>query len=254
MPQLPASVRLALWVTRAWAGGGDVADAVRRAAPDLDHVGGDLDRLLSWQDLGETALLACLPAPGDLTGMPGASPAVLGAAAAAGECVYVPGLGGMLVPCLQSFGSGAGPLDRGTRVDWVAHEADPVPTHVVEALDGAQLERSLRECLAAATDQLSAVGGQPFAGRAARELADAALGGRWALPPGLPPRPARVITLAGTVLTAAEAALDGADDALDATTSGRRRVLLHQLERTAARALSDATNLACAVVAGWRPA
>lgn len=255
MPQLPASVRVALWVTRAWAGASDLEEALRRAMPDMDHIDGDLDRLALWQDVGETALLVALPAPGDLSGMPGARAGALGAAAAVGECVFVPGLGGMLVPSLESYGAtGGDALDVGTRVDWVAHEADPVPRHVVEALDGSYLERALRERLLESTDLLTAVGGRPFAERAARDVADAALGGQWGLPSGLPPRPARVITLAGTVLTAAEVALAAPDDALDSTSSSRRRAVLRDLERTASRTLAGATNLACAMLAGWRPA
>jgi hypothetical protein len=49
-------------------------------------------------------------------------------------------------------------------------------------------------------------------------------------------------------------ALAGPDDALDATTSSTRRYLLQRLQRAADRALADAANAACAVLAGWRPA
>jgi hypothetical protein len=256
MPVLPASVRLALWTTAAWnTRGGDVTAAVAAALPDVDHVAGDLGHLRVWQDLGERALLVALPAPGDLLGMPVAPAAAQGAAAEAGECVFVPGVGGMLVPTVEVFGSGSGSaLDSGTRVDWTAYDADPVPRHRVEALEPSQLERHLRVELIGTTEALDRVGGRPFDGDAARDLADAALGGPWALPDGMPARAHRVIALAGTVGQIVDTALDGPDDALDTATSLSRRSLLLSLQRAADRALADATNAACAVLAGWRPA
>lgn len=255
MPELPASVRLALWTTAAWSGGSPLEAAIEAALPDVDHVAGDLGRLELWRDLGERALLVALPAPGDLTGVPGARPEALGAAAAAGECVFVPGVGGLIVPTVATFGSPTGSaLDTGTRVDWRAFDADPVPRHRVEALEPSQLERHLRHELLEVTEALDSVGGQPFVGSAARELADAALGGRWGLPHGLPPRAQRVIALAGTVGQIVDAGLDGPDGALSTATAQSRRSLLLRLQRAADRALADATNSACAVLAGWRPA
>ncbi len=244
-------MRVSLWVTHAWASRSPLQDAIVRALPDVDHVAGDLSRLATWHEFGEQALLVALPVAGDLTGMPGASAEARGAAAAAGECVYVPGIGGMLVPAISTYGSG----DLvGTRVDWAAYDADPVPRHRVEALEASQLERHLREQLLVATEAIDAAGGQPFGGGAARELADAALGGQWGLPSGLPGRAARVIALAGTVGRITDVALAAPDGALTASESGRRTALLRGLQRTADHALADATNAACAVIAGWRPA
>jgi hypothetical protein len=174
--------------------------------------------------------------------------------------VFVPGIGGMLVPSITTFGSGrtggapAGGLDVGTRVDWTAYEADSVPRHRVEALETSQLERHLRMDLLEATEALAAAGAQPFMGSAAQELAEGTLGGGWGLPSGLPGRAARVIALAGTVGRIVDVALDAGDGALTAAESARRRGLLLGLQRTADRALADATNAACAVIAGWRPA
>ncbi|MDR6865026.1 hypothetical protein [Phycicoccus sp. 3266] len=266
MPELPASVRLALWTTHVSSTGGRLEDAMRLATPDVDHVAGDLDRLSLWRDLGEQALLVALPAAGDLTGVPKAPAEAQGAAAAAGECVFVPGIGGMLVPTVSTYGAdttaAAGGaqgrardgLDTGTRVDWTAYDSAPVPRHRVEALDTSQLERHLREELLTATEAFDAVGGQPFAGSAARDLADAALGGAWGLPSGMPGRAARVIALAGTVGQIVDVALAAGDGALTATDAGRRHALLLRLQRSADRTLADATNAACAVIAGWRPA
>ena len=255
MPELPASVRLALWTTAAWNGGPSLERALAAALPDVDHVAGDLGRLELWHDLGERALLVALPAPGDLTGVPGARPEAQGAAAEAGECVYVPGVGGLLVPTVATFGGhGGSALDTGTRVDWTAYDAHPVPRHRVEALEPSQLERHLRLELIEVTEALDRVGGRPFSPGAARDLADAALGGRWGLPDGIPSRAQRVIALAGTVGQIADAGLGGPDDALDTATSQARRSLLQRLQRAADRALADAASSACAVLAGWRPA
>ena len=80
MPELPASVRLALWTTAAWNGGPSLEKALAAALPDVDHVAGDLGRLDLWHDLGERALLVALPAPGDLAGVPSARPEAQGAA------------------------------------------------------------------------------------------------------------------------------------------------------------------------------
>ena len=255
MPELPASVRLSLWVTQAWASGASLEKAIGLAMPDVDHVAGDLAQLGLWRDLGEQALLVALPAPGDLSRMPGASPEAHAAAAAGGECVYVPGLGGMLVPTVSWFGSGdtAGP-DVGTRVDWTAYAADPVPRHRGEALDASQLARHQREQLRVATAELDSVGGQPFGAAAARDLADAALGGTWGLPDGLPGRATKVITMAGTVARVVDLALEAGDGALTALESTRRQAILRRLQRDADQALADATNTACVVLAGWRPA
>jgi hypothetical protein len=255
MPELPASVRLALWATAAWTAGGDAERALAAALPDIDHVAGDLGHLSLWRDLGERALLVALPAPGDLSGVPGAGAEAQGAAAEAGECVFVPGVGGMLVPTVAVFGPSSGSrLDTGTRVDWRAFDSDPVPRHRVEALEPSQLERHLRQELFEATEALERLGGQPFAGTAAREVADAALGADWGLPGGLPSRAQRVIAMAGAVGQVVDIALAGPDGALEATTASTRRYLLQRLQRAADRALADAANAACAVLAGWRPA
>jgi hypothetical protein len=255
MPALPASVRLALWTTHAWAQGLPLEAAVSEAMPDVDHVAGDLGRLTLWRDLGEQALLVALPAPGDLGGMPATTQDAQGAAAAAGECVFVAGLGGLLVPTISSYGSAqGGSLDVGTRVDWAAYEADPVPGHRLEALDVSQLERHLRHELLEATESLEAAGGQPFARDAARELAESALGGRWGLPGSLPSRPARVIALAATVGSIVDVALEVPDGALSAAQSAARHAQLRRLQRAADNALADGANAAVAVLAGWRPA
>ncbi len=248
MSELPASVRVALWVTAAWRRGGVVADAVAAALPDVDHVEGDLSRLTVWRDLGEAALLCALPAPGDVVGLPAASTEAVAAATDAGECVFVPGIGGMLVPQVGEYGS---PTERGTLVHWRAHASDPVPRHRVEALDVADVERRFRGALIDVTEELTSVGGRPFASALARESADAELGGRWGLPAGVPARVQRILQLAGTAAGAARVALDGPDGALDVATAARRAAALRRLARASDQALADATNAGCAALAGW---
>ncbi|MCE1178687.1 MAG: hypothetical protein LWW86_06595 [Micrococcales bacterium] len=251
MPELPASVRLSLWVTRAWRDGSEVPAAVAHALPDVDHLDDGWQVLTTWGELGEQALLVALPGPGRTAGMPRTSPEGLGAAVEAGECLVVPGIGGVLVPRLAAYGS---PGDEGWRVGWQRFDAEPMPRHVVEALEVSPLERTLRSALMDATDSLEAAGGQPFLGSAAAELAEARLETRWGLPDGIPARHARVISLAGTVSRLAETGLTASDGALDAGTSARRGALLTSLLATSEQVLADATNAACAVIAGWRPA
>ena len=108
--------------------------------------------------------------------------------------------------------------------------------------------------VAEATTQLEHLGNQPFAHRMGRELAEAAAGGRWGLPPGLPSRADRVIRLAGAMSAVARVALDMPDDSLSTSASTQRRQVLRRLLRGSERALADAASAACAALAGWVPA
>ncbi|UTT64727.1 hypothetical protein NMQ01_08200 [Janibacter sp. CX7] len=249
MPELPASVRVAAWVTHAWAGGVTHTEAVERALPDVDHTEGLVEQLRLWRDLGEAAVLVALPSPGDLAGLPRCGPIATDAAADAGEALYVAGLGGLLVPSVSTFGSAGA---EGLRIDWMAHDADPVPPHRIEALEPSQLERHLRRRLLLAIDELDAVGGTPWADEIARDLVDERLGTDWALPTALPERARKVIALAGTVSLAAEVGLQ-ASGALTAAGDESRAVALRSLRRESERTLADATNAACAAMAGWVP-
>ena len=251
MPELPSSVRVALWVTRAWADGTPIEEILPRALPDVHVVTGDVERLATWREFGESALLVALPAAGDITGLPATSPEALDEAVAAGEALVAPGLGGLLVPDVRTFGS---ELEPGTLLEWHAHDAQPVPRHRVEALDAGELERQLRTRLERDTAVLDAIGGQPFGAGAARELADNALGARWGLPPGIPPRAQRVIHVAATVSLVARLGLEVPDGALVASIAAQREDVLRGLLRAAERTLADATNAASAALAGWVPA
>lgn len=251
--ELPASVRVSLWATLVLAGELPAVDLPRRALPDIDETTGLVEAVTLWRDLGERVVLVALPRPGDLGGMPRASPELVAAATRAEECVFVPGLGSALVPLLEVFGTTS---DQGWIVRWQGHAADPVPTHRVEALDLGQTELTLRTELAELTAELASAGAPPFgevAERGAqRARAVRAGAGRWGLPDGLPPRAVRVVDLAGTVLGLTDAGLDTAHASVDATSMARRTQVLQRLQSHAARALADATNVAALHLAGWR--
>lgn len=249
MPELPASVRVALWVTHAWSGGTPLTDAVQRALPDVDHTEGLVEQVRVWRDLGEGALLVALPGPGDLGGLPRCGPIATDAAVQAGEALFVAGLGGMLVPAVSTFGSEGA---QGLRIDWMAHDADPVAPHRIEALEPSQLERHLRRQLLLSIDELDAIGGTPWSDDLARDLVDERLGMDWALPDDLPQRARRVIGLAGTIAVAAEVGQQ-TSGAVTAAHDDARSTALRRLARVCEQSLADATNAACAQLAGWMP-
>lgn len=248
MPELPASVRIALWVTSAWTRGETLESAIESALPDIDAVGSGVRTLDLWHDLGERTVLVALPTSGDITSLPSCGPEARAAAVDVEECLVAPGLGALLVPTWSTFGApGATGADTGTRLDWTAHDCDPVPTHRVEALDPRESTRLLTTTVLEMTEQLDALGGQPFDAASARE----ALPGpsTWALPDELPAQALRAITFAAAISTAAAAGLDGPQDGPDGWTLQRRNDLLRDLRRVAERALVDATNAGVAAVA-----
>ena len=249
MSELPASVRVALWVTHAWSGGTTLTEAVQRALPDIDHTEGLTEHVGLWRDLGEGALLVALPGPGDVAGLPRCGPVAMDAATEAGEALFVAGLGGLLVPEHSTFGSAGA---EGHRIDWVAHDADPFPPHRIEALEPSQLERHLRRRILETVDELEVIGGAPWADDLTRDLLDDRLGADWSLPPSLPGRARKVIGVAATLSLAAELGL-GTSGAVSAAGDAGRATALRRLHRDAERTLADATNAACAAFAGWVP-
>lgn len=247
VPELPGSVRVALWATRQLRDGGPLDRVAPRALPDVDHVDGLLTALEIWRDLGESAVLVALPSAGDTTTLPKAGPVATAAAVDAGEALYVPGIGGMLVPRHSSFGS------SGRRVDWTSHDSSPVPAHRVEALSHSQLERELQALVTTSVERLTAAGGHPFADSMAREIAEDQLGATWGIPDSVSDRALRVIRLAGVAGTVARVGLEHSG-ALTAASAHERESGLRQLMTSADRILADATNAACAEIAGWVPA
>lgn len=249
MSTLPAAVRLSLWVTAAWAGHVDLQDALRRALPDVDHVDGEVGHLQLWQELGERVLACALPRSGDLTSMPRGNPDLTAAAVEAGECVYVPSVGGALVPSVEIYGPTG---DEGTAVHLTAYDCAPTPAHRLEELHESQIEREFRSRLAQSTSALEALDVQPFIGSPLRAMADDVVGLReWSLPPGLPGRALRILQTAGTVGAAVDLALQQSP-AVDVTSDvGRRRALL-ELQSASDSALAGAATAAALHLAGMR--
>ncbi|MBB2891470.1 hypothetical protein [Flexivirga oryzae] len=249
MSDLPAAVRLSLWVTAAWAGHLDLEEAVRRALPDVDHIAGDVGHLMTWQDLGERVLACALPRAGDISGLPRGNPELTAAATDSGECVYVPALGGALVPSVEIFGPAG---DEGMAVRLTAYDCDPTPTHRLEELHESQIERELRGRLAHATNALELLDIQPFAGSNLRAQADEVAALReWGLPSGLPGRAIRILQTAGTVGAAVDFAL-GHSHALDAAADAGRHRALRELQAATDQAMAQATTAAALHLAGLR--
>jgi len=248
---LPVSVRLALWATAAFVGDLPLDEAQKRAHPDLDHVVGDLDRLPLWRDLGERALLVALPRPGNLSGMPRGSPELIAAATDAGECVYVPSLGGALVPTLERYGPAG---DEGTQVTWTAYDCDPVPTHILEALSLNEIELRFRQDVREATDRIEALDTKPW-NATMRSLADTHPAGAWGLPTGLPSRAQRIIGTAAQIGLATDLGLSihAESQVLTSQLTEQRHRLLTDLSTIADTAMAAAATVAALSNAGLRP-
>ena len=248
---LPVCVRLALWATAAYAGQLPVKEAVGRAHPDLDHVTGDLDRMSLWRDLGEQAVLVALPRPGNLSGMPSGSADFIAAATEAGECVYVPGVGGALVPTIEHFGPAG---DQGTQVTWTAYDSDPVPTHVLQALSLNEIELRFCQDLLEATARIDALDTKPW-NATLRSLADDYPGGAWGLPTGLPRRTQRIIGTAAQIGVATDLGLSihGESQVLNSALTEQRHRLLTELSAIADTAMAAAATVAALSIAGLRP-
>lgn len=250
MSDLPAAVRLSLWVTAAWAGHLDLEEALRQALPDADHLAGDVDHLATWQDLGERVLACALPRAGDLSGMPRGNPDLNAAATDSGECVFVPALGGALVPSIEIFGPQG---DEGMTVRLTAYDCDPTPAHRLEELHESQIERELRSRLADATNALESLDIRPFAGSTLRAQADELATLRaWGLPSGLPGRAIRILQTAGTVGAAVDFALTHSH-AIDAAADAGRHRALRELQAATDQAMAHATTAAALHLAGMRP-
>lgn len=251
MSVLPVSVRLALWATAAYAGQLRIEDVIDRAHPDVDHVGGDLDRLTLWRDLGERAVLVALPRPGNLHGMPRGSAELIAAATDAGECVFVPSLGGALVPTLEHFGPAD---DQGTQVTWTAYDCDPVPTHILEALSLNEIEQRLGQDLRETTARIDALDIKPW-NTMLRSRADDLTAPVWGLPSGLPPRAMSIMATAAQIGVATDLGLTthAESQVLTGQLTEQRRRLLTDLSGIADTALAAAATVAALWLAGLRP-
>lgn len=242
MSELPASVRLSLWATRYLStphtAESDARSALRRAVPDADEVSGGVRQLLLWRELGERALLVALPAPGDFSGLPHGAPDFVAAALEEGECVFAPGLGGALVPRVQTYGP---PGDEGLSVKWEEFRCEPPHPHIVQAMDLRDARRQLRMTLVEAAEAAEALDVAPL-NDAPRRLIDARLaGGGWGLPDDVDPDAAEVIRQAATLETVAATAIEHLHDAPTVRAGQDRGAMLLHVQRAARSALAAAT-------------
>lgn len=249
MPELPASVRVAVWASSALAGRLPVAQVAARALPDLDHVVGLEATLTLWRDLGEQVVLVALPRPGDVSSMPRGGTDLLDAATTAQEMVFVPGVGAACVPTITAYGPEG---DQGWQADWTAYDAEPTPAHRVQQVDLSQVELSLRQDLAAITTELAAVPGAPVGAELTEALTRDRMDAQWGMPSEVPRRALRVIELSGSVLTLAEAGQDTRLQTVDSSSTLQRERILAGLAGRAAQSLAAATNVAALHAAGWR--
>ncbi|MDO5628204.1 MAG: hypothetical protein Q4G43_07785 [Mobilicoccus sp.] len=240
MPDLPASVRLALWVPYAWAGGATLVSAVAAATPDLEvDADAALTRLAVWGEVGERTLRVSLPVPGDLVGLPRGDGAFLTDVLDVGECVWSPLVGGALVPEFATYGP---PGDEGELVRWHDHACAP-PSSPAPSED----ERDLAALLARATRELEDLDVVPWQ-EGLRDLAEARLrAGTWGLPPTLPGTAVRDIVRAAIVEAIARDGLQG--HSVDRYADQRREVILRELAGRARRALAAATDAGAAAIA-----
>ncbi|MDX6286576.1 MAG: hypothetical protein QOG53_2061 [Frankiales bacterium] len=180
---------------------------------------------------GVTGLRLVLVAPGDPAGLPGPA-SLTSAVMAAGEGVLTyggPPLG--LVPVHAMRG-----------VTWEVHAAEGRP---VGEPTLSEAERMLTETLAATTQELlrlDCAGFGPEIADALSEMRADEKAGCGTLPPGHPPRAARVLTMAERVTAIADLASASNGGATSATAADTRAALLRELARAARRARVAAYN------------
>lgn len=234
VPELPASVRVAVWISYAWSRGADPATVLRAALPDVDVVVGLEERLDLWRSLGEQGLYAALSRPGASGILPRCSGPALAAATDAGEAVFVAGVGGLAVPLQVPFGTASG----GLAIRWEGFDAEPMPVHRLAGVDVAGADQELRVAIHTTTEALGDGGWvdawarPPSLGRAGRE---------WSLPTEMPGRVLGLITRAAGVLRIAESGLEHADGSTSALLAEQRRAALLSLRDSATHALEAAT-------------
>lgn len=249
MYELPASVRLALWLTHALRYRRPLLDAVHAALPDVDDVDAALPQLELWRDLGERVVCVDLPHPGVMGGLLPPTSAAAGAAREVGECIFVPSLGGALVPRLEIYGPAT---DEGLRLVLEAHDSDPVPAHRLEMLSLPDIDRRFREAMLREVTALEELDALPFGAASHRQRADdRAATAQWALPPGLSPRALRIITSGGLIMAALDQAL-ATPAGHDVATSTTRTQALRRLMGETHLAVAEAATVAALELSGHR--
>lgn len=258
------SVRLALWGTRVLTGEVPSAALDRLVAPDVARAQSVRPHVEMWAAFGESVVLVALPSPGNVGLVPRGNTELLQATFAAGECVFVPTMGGALVPhgpdgAPGVFENAAVETHEGVDADegepfdvtWKRFDAEPIEAWQLDALSVREVVRSLRE---ESENALSSIH-QPWTSRGLRALADAALGpartGSLGIPERLPPATLKLISDASSMGHAARLGLQMPDDGTLAETGARRDALL-RLSAAADTALATGACIAALHLAGLR--
>lgn len=233
MPELPASIRVALWVSNAWAKRLDPEAEIARALPDVDIVLGLVEQVTLWRDLGEQAVYAALPRPGARGLLPHCDEEGFASATYVGEAVFVAGVGAVSVPRHVTFGE----QEPGLALRWEAYDAEPVPVHRLAAVDPVAADLALRR---AVHDAIDSLGDGGWADAWQRERPHQ-VEQRWGLPPDLPERVRGLVVRAGAILEICDAGLEHAEGSATAELAGSRRAPLLTLRAVATSALEAAT-------------
>lgn len=241
-PAPERSARVAAWGTAFLTGRASLDETTLRIVGDdrqHDVVGlpGDETRT-GWtlafgriRAAGVAGLRLVLVAPGDPTGLPGPA-SLTSAVMAAGEGVLTyggPPLG--LVPMQSIHG-----------VTWEVHSAQD---QLVGEPTLSEAERMLTETLTTTTQELLRLDCAGFGPEVAGALSEMRAGERaecGTLPPGYPPRAARVLTMADRVTAIADLASASNGGATSMTSTDARAALLRELRHAARRARVAAYN------------
>ena len=233
MPELPASVRVALWTSHAWAHGLDPSTALRQALEDVDIVLGLDEQLGLWRELGERSVYAALPRPGARGLLPRCGADAFDSATFVGEAVFAPGIGALSVPRHVTFGA----QQPGLALRWEAFDAEPVPVHRLAGTDVGLADRDLRTAVHDTIDDLGDGGWVDGWQRDQPQRVEQ----HWRLPPGLPERARGLLVRAGAVLEICDAGLEHAEGSSTAELTAYRRACLLRLRGVSTAALEAAT-------------
>jgi hypothetical protein len=232
---LPRSARLVSWFN-AWLAGTTTPDDLSELVLGTDTaatVHGLEDEPATLmaaagrlRRLGASTATLALPVPGDLVGLTG-PPALNLAAVDAGEAAVFPGAGIALVP--QVVGAG---------VFWRAHDSNRV-AYVPDVRDA---ERTLRETLIAAAEQLTALDVATWRPEIASALSVLRDEDDAPLPAGYPVRSVRLAGLALRCQGIVELAHEVGSAAVSASQLARRDTTLDELARASRHALVAACS------------
>ena len=264
LPELPRSVRLALWLAHSSAALGEakrfraaiedddephrlldpsgvhrqiVAAALPELSADAPALLADAVALWVHPDVRAAALL---PVSGDARGL---QPALAEPALEAEECLYVSvgGVHGALVPDVEEFGSH---LEPGYIVTWTLIPASDWENPFVGAVGTlAEAERELRVGLRTATEALHGLDVAKWR----PDLADAigalsaGISDHWDLPDSLSQRQVHVLSLAARLRLIVQLATEDDGGAINLWQADQRSTALRNVDHAARRAMSAAT-------------